>query len=107
MSQEFRLENINETRNYFFEEIKQNELMRKKHKKVCATLIYIEHVLILASTVTGCISISAFPSLFGILIGITTSAVRLKICAIAAGINGINVVGWANIPKFFSLLNGD
>ena len=32
MSQEFRLKNINETRNYFFEEIKQNESMNKKHK---------------------------------------------------------------------------
>ena len=28
-SQEFRLKNIYETRNYFVEEIKQNELMRK------------------------------------------------------------------------------
>ena len=51
--QEFRLKNINETRNYFFEEIKQNELMSKRHKKVCTTLNYIEHFLILASTVTG------------------------------------------------------
>ena len=28
-SQEFRFKNIDETRNYFVEEIKQNELMRK------------------------------------------------------------------------------
>ena len=28
-------------------------MMRKKHKKVCTTLGNIEHVLILASTVTG------------------------------------------------------
>ena len=28
ISQEFRLKNINETRNYFVEEIKQNELVR-------------------------------------------------------------------------------
>ena len=38
MSQEFRSKNINETRNYFLEEIKQNELMITKHKKVCITL---------------------------------------------------------------------
>ena len=38
MSQEFRLKNTDETRNYFFEEIKQNELMSRKHKKVCTTL---------------------------------------------------------------------
>ena len=33
MSQEFRLKSIDETRNYFHEEIEQNELMSKKHKK--------------------------------------------------------------------------
>ena len=38
----------------------------KKRKKVCATLNYIEHVLILISTVTECVSISAFASLVGI-----------------------------------------
>ena len=40
--------------------------MSRKHKKVCTTVNYIEHFLILASTVTGCISISAFSSLIGI-----------------------------------------
>ena len=58
----------------------------RKHKKVCATLNYIEHFLILASAITGCISISAFASLLGIPIGIMSSAIELKICVIAAGI---------------------
>ena len=31
ISQEFRFKNIDETRNYFVKEIKQNELMRKKY----------------------------------------------------------------------------
>ena len=39
----------------------------------------------LASTITGCISIFAFASLLGIPPGITSSAIGLKICAIAAG----------------------
>ena len=43
--QEFRFKNIDETRNYFFEEIKQNELMSKKYKKLCKSLNYIEHFL--------------------------------------------------------------
>ena len=60
--------------------------MRRKHKKVCTTLNYIEHFLIIASAITGCISISAFASLPGIPIGVTSSAMGLKICAIAAGI---------------------
>ena len=90
ISQEFGLKNIDETRNYFLEEIKQNDLMNKKHKKVCTTLNYIEHFLILASTVTGCISISAFASLTDISIGITSSAIGLKIYAITVGIRTIS-----------------
>ena len=79
ISQEFRMKNIDETRNYLIEEINRNELMSKKHKKVCTSLNYIEHFLILASTITGCISVSAFTSLIGIPIGITSSAIGLKI----------------------------
>ena len=59
-SQELRLQNIIKTKNYFIKNIDQNELMTKNHKKVCTILSYIEHFLILASAVTGCISISTF-----------------------------------------------
>ena len=34
ISQEFRLKNINETRNYLIEEINQNELTIKNNKKI-------------------------------------------------------------------------
>ena len=60
--------------------------MSRKYKKICTTLNYIEESLILASTITGWVSISAFASLFDIPIEITSSAIRLKIRAIAAGI---------------------
>ena len=86
ISQEFRLKNIDETISYLIEEINPNELISKKHKHVCTTLNYIENFFILTSTITGCISISAFASLIGIPIGITSSATGLKICAITAGI---------------------
>ena len=55
INQKFRLKNIDETRNYLLEEVNQNELMSRKHKKVCTTVNYIEHFLILPSTITGCI----------------------------------------------------
>ena len=60
--------------------------MSRKHEKVSESLNYIEHFLILAFTITGCNSISAFLSLIGIPIGITSSAIGLKICALTAGI---------------------
>ena len=37
------------------------------------------------STITECLSISVLSSLHGISIGITSTAIGLKICAIAAG----------------------
>ena len=49
---EFRLEKIDETRNCFLDEI----------KKTCNYLNYAGYLLILASTVTGCVSVSAFVS---------------------------------------------
>ena len=86
MNQEIRLKKINEIRIYLIEEINRNELMSKKHKKVCRVLNYIDNSLIVLSTITGCISISAFASLVGIPIGITSSATGLKISVIVAGI---------------------
>ena len=75
ISQEFRPKNIDEV---FIEEINENNLMIKKHRKPCMSLNYIEHLLILASVVTGCVSISAFASLNGIPIGIASCAVGKK-----------------------------
>ena len=43
-------------------------------------------MLILASTVTGCVSVSAFASLVGIPVGITSFAATVKICVVTAGI---------------------
>ena len=90
--QEFRLKNINKTRNSLIEELNRNKLMSKKHKKVCTTLNYIEDFLILASTITGYVSISPFASLIGILIGITSSTIRSKTRAITAEIKKYKLI---------------
>ena len=60
--------------------------MNKKHKKLCEVLNCINHFLILASGVTVCVSIFTFASLVSIPIGITSSAIGLKICAMSAGV---------------------
>ena len=51
ISQEFRLKDIDETKTYLIKEINWNELISKKHKKVCTTLNCIEHFLILGSQI--------------------------------------------------------
>ena len=60
--------------------------MSRKPKKISTTLNYTEHFLILASETTGCASASAFAFLIGIAIGISSSAIGLKVCAITAEI---------------------
>ena len=66
-------------RNYLIEEINQNELISEKHKMICTTLNYIEHFLVVASTITGYVSISAFASLIGITMQTESSAIKINI----------------------------
>ena len=40
ISQEFRLENMDETKNYLIEKISRNELMSKKHKGLNNSKLY-------------------------------------------------------------------
>ena len=86
ISQKFRLENIDETRNYLIKQIHQNVLMSGKYKKFHRILNYSKHLLILISTVPGCVSISAFAFLANIPIGNMSSAIGLKVYVITAGI---------------------
>ena len=88
-----------EIRNYLIEEINRNELKSKKHKKVCRVLSYFDNSLIVISTITGYVSISAFSSLVGIPIWDTCSAVGLKICLTTAGIKKYKSINKKNKKK--------
>ena len=61
-------------------------MINENHKETSNYLNYVEHFIILASAVTGYISISAFTSLVCLPLGITTSLVGLKnFCVMAEG----------------------
>ena len=64
--------------------------MSNKNKKAGTTLSYIEHFFTLAFTVIRCVSISAFASLVNIPTEIMSSATRLDICTITAGVKIIS-----------------
>ena len=49
----FKKKKKNETRNYLSEEINHNDLISEKYKKICKYLNFVEHLLILISTVIG------------------------------------------------------
>ena len=59
--------------------------MSEIYKKTCKYLNYVEHLLIVTSTVAGCVSISAFASLICVSVGITSFTIGINICAITAG----------------------
>ena len=86
ISQEFRLKNIDDTRNYFLKEIKQNKLMSRKYRKLCTTLNYIENFSFSFYNYWMCLNFLLLLILLGISIGVTSSAIGLNIFAIAAGI---------------------
>ena len=87
VSHKYRTKEIDKARYYFIEEIKQNELISKKHKNVYSILNHTEHLLVLASVVTGCVLISVLASLVEIPVFIASSAIKNKNSVITAGIN--------------------
>ena len=87
-------ENINQQFNSIIK-MKQEIISMREQTEVkwlvkahCAASSYVEHLLISAFVVTGCIS--AFASLVGIPTSITSSAVWLKICAITQKMESIS-----------------
>ena len=80
-----RLKKIDETRNYLLDEIK-HDLTSEKRKRRCGPFNCFEHFCVFVSAISGCVTISPFASLVGVPVGIASSAVGLKICAITAGI---------------------
>ena len=68
--QHFRLNKINEIKDYFVAEIKDRELMRKKLSKYIAFCDYFDKSLIVLSATSGSISIASFATITGTPIGI-------------------------------------
>ena len=63
--QQFRLNKINEIKDYFFAEIKERELMSKRLSKYIASFDYFDKSLIVLSAPSGCISIALFTTVIG------------------------------------------
>ena len=63
--QQFRLNKINEIKDYFVAEIKERELMSKRLSKYIASFDYFDKSLIVLSVTTGSISIASFATVIG------------------------------------------
>ena len=93
----FQIKQTYETRNYLLEEIIDNGLIGEKYKTGCRVLDYFQHFLIFISALRGWVWIYTFyiihfASLVGIVVGIISSTLELKVCALFTGIRNYKSV---------------
>ena len=63
--QHFRLNKINEIKDYFVAEVKERKLMSKRLSKYIFSFDYFDKLLIVLSVTTGSISIALFATVIG------------------------------------------
>ena len=83
--QQFRLNKINEIKDYFVAEIKERELMSKRLSKYIASFDYFDKSLIVLSVTTGSISVASFATIIGAPVGIVSASFSLAF-SISTGI---------------------
>ena len=83
--QQFRLNKINEIRDYFVAEIKERELMSKRLSKYIASFDYFDKSLTVLSVTSGSISIASFATVIGAPLGIVSASFSLAF-SISTGI---------------------
>ena len=75
--QQFRLNKINEIKDYFIAEIKERELMSKRLTKYIASFDYFDKSLIILSVATGSISMASFATVIGAPVGMMSASFSL------------------------------
>ena len=75
--QEFRLNKINEIKDYFIPEIRERELMSKRLSKYIVSFNHFDKSLIVLSVATGSISIASFPTVVGAPVGMMSASFSL------------------------------
>ena len=74
---QFRLNKINEIKDYLAAEIKERELMSKRLSKYIASFDYFDKSLIVLSVTTGSISIASFATVIGAPVGMMSASCSL------------------------------
>ena len=83
--QQFRLNKINEIKDYFVAEIKERELMSKRLSKYITSFGYFDRSLIVLSVTIGSVSIASFASVIGAPVGIVSAGFSIAF-SISTGI---------------------
>ena len=77
--QQFRLNKIDEIKDYFIAEIKERELMSKNLSKYFDSFEYFKKSLIVLSVATGSISVASFVTVIGAPVGIMSASCSLAL----------------------------
>ena len=77
--QQFRLNKINETKDYFIAESKKRELMSKRLSKYFASFDYFDKSLFVLSATNGSIPIASFATVIGTPMGIASASFTLAL----------------------------
>ena len=77
-NQQFRLNKINEIKDYFIAVIKERELMSKRVGKYIAFFDYFDKSLIVLSVTCGSISIASFATVIGRPVGIASASLCVQ-----------------------------
>ena len=77
--QQFRLNKINEIKDYFVAEIKERELMRKRFSKYIASFDYFDKSLIVLSVTTRSIPIASSGTVAGVPVGMMSVSLAFSI----------------------------
>ena len=83
--QQFRLNKINEIKDYFVAETKERELMSKRLSKYIASFEYFDKPLIVLSVTTGSVSIASFATVIGATVWVVSASFSLAF-SISTGI---------------------
>ena len=85
--QQFRLDKINEIKDYFIAEIKERELMSKRLSKYIASFDYFDKLLIVLSLATASISIASFTTVIGAPVGMMSVSCSLAFSITSGFVN--------------------
>ena len=76
-NQQFRLNKINEIKDYFIAEIKEREFMSKRLSRFIASFGYFDKSLIVLAATSGSISIASFATVIGTPVGPASASLSL------------------------------
>ena len=75
--QQFRLNKINEIKDYFIAEVKERQLMSNNLSKYISSFDYLDKSLIVVSVATGSISVASFVTVIEAPVGIMSASCSL------------------------------